>query len=212
MDDGTETPQRIARLTPLADVLAGIDARVMPVAPREIDLASAIGRVSAGDVAVALHPRLSLALRDGYAVRSDLTADASSYAPVPLPTATRIDAGEPMPAGADAVAHFDTVTIRNGQAEITAPVAAGDGVLPAGADANRQITLLRQGARLTRVRAAALAAARISRISVREPRIRLASARAAGDAVIDAAMDLIAGEIAAAGGAVLRDGLGRRAA
>ncbi len=35
MDD--ETPQRITRLTPLADVLARIDAQVEPVAPREVE-------------------------------------------------------------------------------------------------------------------------------------------------------------------------------
>ena len=36
MADGTEIPQRIARLTPLADVLARVDALVKSVAPREI--------------------------------------------------------------------------------------------------------------------------------------------------------------------------------
>ncbi len=50
-------PQRIARLTPLDDVLARIDALVGPVAPREVALAEAVGRVLAGDVVVAARPR-----------------------------------------------------------------------------------------------------------------------------------------------------------
>ena len=56
------------------------------------------------------HPKAALALRDGYAVRSDATLDASSYAPAPLsPAPARVDTGDAMPAGADAVAALDAV-------------------------------------------------------------------------------------------------------
>src|SRR5712691_11218566 len=89
MADGTESPQRIARLTPLADVLARVDALVKPVAPREVDTAAAADRVLAGDVNAVLNPRMPLALRDGWAVSAELTTDASSYAPAPLAAATR---------------------------------------------------------------------------------------------------------------------------
>ncbi len=193
-------PQRIDRLTPLDDVLARIDALVAPVESRERAVADAIGQVLAGDVAAGPHPRAPLALRDGWAVRADLTSDASSYAPAPLPAAARIDAGELVPAGADAVAPLDVVAVRAGRMEIIAPVGAGEGVLQAGADTDGR--LLPAGGRLTRIRAAVLAAAGLERVSVREPRVRLVRNRA-GDAVIDAAMELIAGEIAAAGGRVL---------
>ena len=192
-------PQRIDRLTPLDDVLARIDALVAPVEPRERAVADAVGQVLAGDVTAGPHPRAPLALRDGWAVRADLTSDASSYAPAPLPAAARIDAGEPVPAGADAVAPLDVVAVRAGRMEIIAPVGAGEGVLQAGADTDGR--LLPAGGRLTRIRAAVLAAAGLERVSVREPRVRLVRNRA-GDAVIDAAMELIAGEIAAAGGRV----------
>src|SRR6266849_5076238 len=192
--------QRIDRLMPLDDVLARIDALVAPVESRERAVADAIGQVLAGDVAAGPHPRAPLALRDGWAVRADLTSDASSYAPAPLPAAARIDAGEPVPAGADAVAPLDVVAVRAGRMEIIAPVGAGEGVLQAGADTDGR--LLPAGGRLTRIRAAVLAAAGLERVSVREPRVRLVRNRA-GDAVIDAAMELIAGEIAAAGGRVL---------
>ena len=50
MDDVRTPLQRIERLTPLADVLAVIDAQVTPIAAREIDLAAALGRVLASDI------------------------------------------------------------------------------------------------------------------------------------------------------------------
>ncbi len=156
-------------------------------------------------MSVVLHPRVPLALRDGWAVRAELTTDAGSYAPAPLPGATRIDVGEPMPAGADAVAPLEVVVTRGDRTEIIAPVAAGEGVLPAGADADRGKTLAREGRRLTPIQAAVLAAAGVGRVHIREPRVRLVRVRAAGDDVIDAAMDLLAGEIAAAGGRILGD-------
>jgi molybdopterin biosynthesis enzyme len=92
---------------------------------------------------------------------------------------------------------------RDGRIDIIAPVGLGEGVLPAGADANGQTTWVREGRRVTRMQAAVLAAARVERLHVCEPAVRLVRSRAASDAVIDAAIDLIAGEIAAAGGRVL---------
>jgi molybdopterin molybdotransferase len=206
MDD--ETPQRITRLTPLADVLARIDALVKQVASREVETVAAVGRVLAGDVSVARRPRVPLALRDGWAVRAELTTDAGSYAPAPLPGATRIDVGEPMPADADAVAPLEVVVARGDRMEIVAPVAAGEGVLPAGVDADRGTTLAREGRRLTPIQAAVLAGAGLGRVHICEPRVRLVRVRATGDHVIDAAMDLLAAEIAAVGGRILGDELG----
>ena len=120
--------QRIARLTPLADVLASFDLSIGPVAPREEALAKALG------LALAARPskprpairRRRWRLRDGYAVRSEQTLDASSYAPAPLPPApARIETGEPLPEGADAVAALDAVQTRGAQAEALAAGRAG---------------------------------------------------------------------------------------
>ena len=80
--------------------------------------------------------RAPIALRDGFAVDAATVADAGPYAPVPLPLTTRrIDVGEPLPSGTDAVLPLDAVTLRGHRAEAVAPVAAGDGVLAAGGDA-----------------------------------------------------------------------------
>ena len=131
----SDRPQRIARLTPLADALACIDAVVKPVAARACDLSGALGRILAEDVvANAPIPAVARALRDGWAVRSELTTDAGTYAPAPLPAAARIDVGQPLAGDADAVTPLDALTVRNGIAQALAPVGPGDGVLSAGAD------------------------------------------------------------------------------
>ena len=202
MDAQIETPQRIARLTPLDDVLARIDALVGPVAPREVALAEAVGRVLAGDVVVAARPPIAVALRDGWAVNSRLTQDASPYAPAPLPAATRIDAGAALPEGTDSVAEIDTLVVRDGRAEAVAAVTAGEGVLPAGADADGATALGRGGQSLNVVTAGALAAAQVARIRIREPRLCVVRTRS-GDPIIDAAAVLLVRAIVAAGGIAL---------
>jgi molybdopterin biosynthesis enzyme len=201
----SDTPQRIAKLTPLADVLARIDALVKPVAERERAPVATAGRVLARDVVLPRHPRVPLALRDGWAVSAEATADASAYAPVPLTDAARIDVGQPLPAGTDAIAPIDVVIHRHGRAEIVAPVGSGEGVLPAGGDADGHSAVLRAGHRLTGLQAAALAAAGAASVSVREPVVRLARTREGVDVVLDAAVDLIADELAVAGACVKRD-------
>ena len=200
-----ETSQRIARLTPLADVLACVDALVRPVVPREVALAQALGRVVAGDPTVATRPQAAVALRDGWAVNSDRTADAGPYAPVPLRAAVRIEVGAPLPQGTDAVAEINAVTIRNGRPEAIAPIAAGDGVLPAGADAAPSALLLQDGRRLTAIRAAVLGAVGIERVAIRAPSMRVLRARPGPDAIIDAAVDFVARAVEAAGGAARAD-------
>src|SRR2546430_17097236 len=89
--------QRIARLTPLADVLARLDALVRPVAPRTAGLAAALGQTLAADVIIhAPVPATALALRDGWGASSDLTTAATAYAPAPRPALLGGDGGEPL--------------------------------------------------------------------------------------------------------------------
>src|SRR5215475_4816417 len=185
--------QRIARLTPLADVLARLDALVRPVAPRTAALAAALGQTLAEDIIIhAPVPATARALRDGWAVSSDLTTDASAYAPAPLPSAVWVDAGEPLPGDADAVAPLDAVAIRNGAAQALTPVGPGEGALPTGADVASGTTLLPAGRRLGGIEVALLAAAGIAEVRVRAPRLRLVRAAPGSDAVIDAALGCIA--------------------
>jgi molybdopterin biosynthesis enzyme len=198
-------PQRIARLTPLADVLSSFDLSIGPVEPREEMAAKALGLTLAADVAVAAgRPKAPLALRDGYAVRSDQTLDASAYAPAPLsPSPSRVDTGDTLPAGADAVAALDAVQVQGDRAEALAPVAPGDGVLPAEADASPGLVSRMTGARLRRIDVALLIALGIERVLVREPRVRIVPTRA--DDVVSGAAALIAHAIDAEGGIALPD-------
>src|SRR5262245_21564074 len=110
------------RLAPLAEVLAQIDALARPVEAREIDVAAAAGRVLAADVSVAQSlPAAAIALRDGWAVRSDLISDAGPYAPVALtPPPTFVEVGAPLPPETDAVLPPDALTLRGSIAEATA--------------------------------------------------------------------------------------------
>jgi len=189
--------QRIARLTPLADVLSSFDIGVQAVAPREETIDGALGKTLATDIAVtAAHPAVAIALRDGFALRADATTDATSYTPLPVsPAPLRIDAGERMPGDADAVASIDAIDPR-GQA--LAPVAPGEGVLPTGTDAAAGTVLKMAGARLRRIDVAALIALGIARVPVRVPRVRIV--RASSGPIADAAAVLIASAIRAEGG------------
>jgi molybdopterin biosynthesis enzyme len=198
--------QRIARLTPLADVLARIKAAVAPVAPRLVALNAALYRVLADEArAGAGLPPEPRALADGYAVRAEDIADAGPYAPMPFASApVRVDAGEAMPPGTDAVAPLDAVVERGGRYQAVAPAAAGEGVLPACADLHAGDFIARAGWRLNDFNLAMLAATGMDRVPVREPRIRLVTSRSAPDAMLDAAADLLARALHARGCAVRR--------
>lgn len=196
-----DRPQRIARLTPLADVLARLDPLLAPVAPRSAELSAARGLTLAEDVIVASPiPLAARALRDGWAVPSDLTIDASGYAPAPLPFALRLDAGEPLPDGADAVAPLDAVAIRDGAAHALAPVGPGEGVLPAAADGAPGATFLPAGRPVGAAEIALLTAIGVAAVSVRVPRLRLVRASRAGDPLIDAAVHYLADAVQSQGG------------
>jgi hypothetical protein len=169
MDDVRTPRQRIERLTPLADLLAVIDAQVMPIAPKDIDLTSAVGRVLADDIRADRRPAMALALRDGYAVRSEETADAGSYAPAPLSLAVRVEVGEPIPPGADAVAPPDAVAEDGQTPQALPPIAPGDGVLMPGQDCDNGEPVLRAGQALQSIDVAVLAALGVTRVAVRTP-------------------------------------------
>lgn len=210
MDDEPESAQRIARLTPLADVLARIVALVNPVAPQVARIADAQGFVLAADVVAATGaPAVARALRDGFALASEGTADAGGYAPVSLATPpVRVNAGEAMPAGTDAVVPLDAVTMRDNACEVLAQVAPGEGVLPAAGDVRAGTILRRAGERLRGIDVAALSAAGIGDVSIRAPRLHLIGARRADDVILDAIASLVARGLASEG-ALLSDAGGR---
>jgi molybdopterin molybdotransferase len=193
--------QRIARLTPLDAVLARIESRVGAVAPQKTALAAALGQVLAEDIVAQRLPPSPVALRDGYAVDAAAVADAGPYMPVVLPAAARrIDVGEPMPNGCDAVLPVDAVALRGGRIEAVAAVTAGEGVLPAGDDATPGTPLRRAGERLRAVDIAVFHAAGIAEIMVRAPSVGVVRGGTAHTDVIEAARAMLIRAVAGAGG------------
>src|SRR5690242_12599564 len=58
--------QRIARLTPLSDLLTLIESRVGPVTPHRFVLPDGTGGILAEDIMAAERPAHAIALRDGF--------------------------------------------------------------------------------------------------------------------------------------------------
>ena len=198
-----DEPQRITRLTPLDAVLARIDQDIAPVAPQKLPLDRALSRVLAEDAVIDRDlPETALALRDGFAVRAEATADAGGYAPVPLAVPPlRLDVGDPMPADADAVAPLDAVVAHAGRWEMVEPVTAGDGVLAAGADFRAGARVRRAGERLRASDIAVLAASDMATVGMRVPCVELRPV-GRGDTILQASLGVIASVIAAAGGRI----------
>lgn len=202
MSPPVETLQRIARLAPLTEILARLDTVAAPVTPREIEPAAAVGAtLASAAVAPADRPPVATALRDGWAVASELVLDAGPYAPAPLtPPPVWVETGQPMPAGTDAVLPVDAVTVTKAGAEAHATAAPGEGVLPRAADAAKGSELRRAGARVRPGDAAAFRAIGIATVSVRGPRVKIFSvsvpARSSGDTI----SPLIARAVEAEGG------------
>ncbi len=173
MNSDLKATQRIAKLTPLVEVLRKIDALVTGVTPREVALETALGRVLAADaISPASLPEHAIALRDGWAVRADEIADASSYLPVTVELGPQwVETGQPMPTGADSVLPPDALAMNELKAEALAPAASGDGVLPAGGDMKARTTLRCAGERLRAIDCVILQSAGVTEISVREPKI-----------------------------------------
>jgi len=149
-------------------------------------------------------PPRAIALRDGFAVDAAAIADAGPYTPVPLTLAARrIDAGDPLPGGTDAVAPLDSIALRGDRAEATAAVAPGEGVLQAGGDAAPATVFRRAGERLRAVDIAVMTAAGVAEVAVRSPRIAVVDGGAARTPILDAARESLVRAITRAGG-VLR--------
>lgn len=196
------TLQRISRLAPLAELLARLDALVVPVAARNVDTAAAVGATLAADVAApAGLPPAATAIRDGWAVASELVLDAGPYAPVsPSPPPVWIETGSAMPAATDAVLPLDAVNVTKTGTEALASIAPGEGVMPPGAEAAKGALLRRAGERLRPSDAAVLRAAGIANVPVRAPRVKIFCASVPTRSPADTISPAIARAVEAEGG------------
>lgn len=184
-----------AALTALVDALALLRGIARPVVPRAIPLTEALGRSAATDVdATRCIPASPTALRDGFAVEAARVGGASPYAPVPLPRIpVWVEAGDRLPADADAVLPAEWLEGRNAVAE----VGAGEGVRAAGEDFAEGASLVRAGERIKPRHLLALATAGVREVEAREPRVRLV---VTGAPEPDALSPVLVALIARAGG------------
>jgi molybdopterin biosynthesis enzyme len=151
-------------------------------------------------VLVSSSPAKAMALVDGWAVRASDIADAGPFAPVSV-AARWVEAGEPMPQGADAVLPPDAATASAETIEVNAPAAEGEGVLLAGSDGEKGTVLGRAGEQLRATDRAAMQALGMEKVSVRVPKIAIARAKPKVDSE-DAVLVMIARMVEASGGAV----------
>ncbi len=132
--------------------------------PAATELADAEGLVLAHDVTAPVSlPVFDNSAMDGYALRADEVAAASSQQPIELPvaedipagrtdiptlrpgTAHRIMTGAPMPVGATAVVPVESTDERTDTVSIRAPATAGHYIRRAGEDVTAGTTVLRAG-------------------------------------------------------------------
>ena len=170
-------------LLSLEEAMRTVLEHVRPLAPEQVPLGEATGRVLAEEArAVVDLPPFASSAMDGFALRA---ADA----PGTLPVVARIAAGRPadrplapgeamaiatggaVPEGADAVAPIEVVVEGDNSISLAAAVEPGANVRPRGGDAQAGEVVVPAGERLGPAQVAALAAAGLAEVACgRRPR------------------------------------------
>jgi molybdopterin molybdotransferase len=193
-------------------VQAEIMATVVPLDVVRLPLADARGLVLAEPVTSDEDvPPFANSAMDGYAVRGEDTAGASSAAPVTLRAvgevaagrapdvavgpgeAIRIMTGAPMPAGADAVVMVEMTRQRGSDVEVQAEVPAGRHVREAGGDLRAGQKVFDAGTQLGAAAIGVLASVGLTTVPVvRRPRVGVLST---GDELVAGEGPLAPGQI-----------------
>jgi molybdopterin molybdotransferase len=165
-----------------------------------LELLESAGQVLAEPVVADRNfPPFPRAMRDGYAVRAadlsslpatlEVVGEIKAGAPThDVPAiqpgqAATIMTGAPAPPGADAVVMVEYTSRQADRVQITKSAAAGDNIVPAGAEARRGERLLGPGLRLDYAAVAVAASAGRSRVLVyRKPQVAVL---ATGDEIVD---------------------------
>ena len=169
------------------DARTRICTALAPLAPEQVGLAKADGRVLADDVAArTTAPPADVSAMDGYAVRASdappLRLIGTSAAGAPFAGAVgtgqtvRIFTGAVMPLGADAVVIQEDVNLDGQTVHFAAPPAPGKHVRSQGLDFRAGDVVLHRGECLNPVKLALLAAMNVAEVSViRRPRVAVLS-------------------------------------
>lgn len=210
--------QGLANRAGVQDAVHWIDAHVARLGQEDASIADAAGRVLCQDVLAGLDlPPFDRAAVAGIAVRADETVGASAYNPLlfrlapgagdagdlPPGGAVRLDAGDRLPRGADAIVPLDHVgSDEAGACAVIEPVIAGNEVERVGSQGARGSTLVRAWRRLSPADIGVLAAAGHARVGVvRRPRVRCVTH---GDTIEAGSLQLSAAAVGGTSAPMLR--------
>jgi molybdopterin molybdotransferase len=207
------TTQRLPpSLTSLEAALAMLRDGLVPVAPRELPLAEALGCAAAGMPPLGAVPAHDVAALDGFALGARDLVGASSYSPLPLAQPPLwVEAGDAMPDNCDCVVDVDLVEWSGPLAQVVAEAIPGQGVRRAGEDVREASAVIPAGQPIRALDLLVARAAGLKTLAVRRPRLHLVNVPAAAGPNLTA--HLITELAATAGAAVTRsDATGRDAA
>lgn len=146
-------------------------ARCATVKPRRVALHDAIGQRLAEDIVTRRPlPNAPIAGRDGWAVVSAETTDATTRKPRLLATEPQlIDCCRPLPNGFDAIAPLDVITARSRGSYVCKTLHEGESVVWAHQEVGEGLILVREGERLTLAAATAAAHCGVLDVMIRRP-------------------------------------------
>jgi len=180
---------------PLADVRRMMRS-IFPCLDRIVTLpvAGAAGRMTAEPVYSLLTvPATDIAARDDFAIVSSETAGASATNPVRLKTPHRVNTGNAIPPGYDAVVMIEDTTKKDGEWYTGKAVLPGEHVHPAGSEIRQGDPILPAGHRIRPCDIGALLSYGIAMVDVRDVKVGL----------IPTGSELVpAGELPGPGGAI----------
>jgi molybdopterin molybdotransferase len=191
-------PERVLTFEDARHTVEEHATQLRPHGKELVELLDGAGQVLAEAVSADRNfPPFPRATRDGYAVRADdlaqlpatlrvigeIKAGASDALTVKAGEAAAIMTGAPAPSGADAVVMIEYTSRNADQVEITKGIAAGDNIVPTGAEAKRGDRLLVPGMRLDHAAISVAASVGRSHLLVySRPRVAVLST---GDELVD---------------------------
>jgi molybdopterin molybdotransferase len=160
-----------AVLTALDFARAWLFQLLSPVAPQSVPLEVAHGLVAAGMPPLAdCLPASARAARDGWAMRANDLAGASSYSPVLLPKPPLwVDLGETLPAECDCVIDVQGVEPMGALFQVLVEAFPGENIRRAGEDLAAGMNLVREGQELDALDVLVLRGAGAAEVAVRRP-------------------------------------------
>jgi molybdopterin molybdotransferase len=178
-----------AALTPLDAALAALLVDLKPVTPRDVPPAEALGCIAADVPSLNALPASDAAAVDGWTFRSRDLVGASSYSPLALAgSPVWVEAGDRMPEGCDCVIDSDLVEQTGRLFQVLAEAIPGQGVRRIGGDIAEGSSIIVAGRRIGALDLLTARAARLVKVAVRRPRLRLINISARAGNTVTAQM------------------------